>query len=73
MGLLACMKYVASGFITEAQMRKQDRIQQEKNQHPSGQQGEQRSAPSGERVKGSASEAQPKPPRPPGQPLPIPE
>ena len=55
-------------------MRKQDRIQQQKNQGSPGQQGQPQSAPRpDERMKGGESEAQPKPPRRPGQPLPIPD
>jgi len=54
-------------------MRKQDRIQQQKNQDPSRQQGQQ-SPQSNEQVKGTDSGAQPsRPPREPGKPLPIPD
>jgi len=67
------MKQAASGSIMEAQMRKQDRIQQQKNQDPSRQQGQQ-SPQSNEQVKGTDSGAQPsRPPREPGKPLPIPD
>lgn len=58
-------------------MRKQDRIlqQQQQQQDPSRQQGEPQSLPgSGQGVKGGASDAQPqRPPRKPGERLPIPE
>jgi hypothetical protein len=50
-------------------MRKQDRIQQQKDQDQSSHSGE---PPSKEQVKGSAA-AQPRPPREPGKPLPLPE
>ena len=55
-------------------MRKQDRIQQQKNQDPS-RQGESQSPPSTEeQIKGNAPDTQPsRPPREPGQPLPLPE
>ena len=55
-------------------MRKQDRIQQQKDQDQSRHPGESQSASqSREQVKGSASEAQQRPPREPGKPLPLPE
>ena len=55
-------------------MRKQDRIQQQKDQDQSSHSGEPRSpSQSKEQVKGGASEAQPRPPREPGKPLPLPE
>ena len=56
-------------------MRKQDRIQQQKNQDPSRHQGESQSPPpSSDRTKGSTSDTQPsRPPREPGAPLPIPD
>ena len=55
-------------------MRKQDRIEQQKNQGQSRPSGEpQSSSQSREQVKGTAAEAQQKPPREPGKPLPLPE
>lgn len=55
-------------------MRKQDRIQQQKNQDPSRQQREQQSPPqSNEQVKGTADAQPSRPPRKPGEPLPIPD
>ena len=56
-------------------MRKQDRIQQQKNQEPSRHQGESQPPPtSSDRMKGTASDTQPaRLPREPGQPLPLPE
>jgi hypothetical protein len=51
-------------------MRKQDRIQQQKDQDQSRHSGEPQSK---EQVKGSAPEAQQRPPREPGKPLPLPE
>jgi hypothetical protein len=58
-------------------MRKQDRIQQQKNQNqdPSRHQGESQSPPdASDRIKGRASDTEPsRPPREPGQPLPLPE
>jgi hypothetical protein len=54
-------------------MRKQDRIQQQKDQDQSRHSGEPQSpSQSREQVKGSASEAA-RPPREPGKPLPLPE
>ena len=54
-------------------MRKQDRIQQQKDQDQSRHSGEPQSASnSREQVKGTA-EAQQRPPREPGKPLPLPE
>ena len=56
-------------------MRKQDRIQQQKNQDPSRQQGGGQSpTQTDEQLKGGAPDAQPsRPPREPGKPLPLPE
>jgi hypothetical protein len=57
----------------EPDMRKQDRIQQQKDQDQSRHSGEPQSpSQSREQVKGSASEAA-RPPREPGKPLPLPE
>ena len=55
-------------------MRKQDRIQQQKDQDQSSHSGEPQSpSQSREQVRGSASEPQARPPREPGKPLPLPE
>lgn len=55
-------------------MRKQDRIQQQKNQDQSSHSGEPQSpSTSREQLKGTAPEAQQRPPREPGKPLPLPE
>ena len=55
-------------------MRKQDRIQQQKNQDPSRQQRDPQSQPtSNDRVKGGADAQPQRPPREPGKPLPLPD
>ena len=55
-------------------MRKQDRILQEQSQNPSQQQPDKAQPRPGEQVKGSASGDQPnRPPRQPGEKLPLPD
>ena len=54
-------------------MRKQDRIRQQQNPNQSDQPSQAQQPHPGEQVKGSASTDQPKPPRQPGEKLPLPD